>query len=45
MVQCHVFTLVARDAIRRGVTPIIIDNTNTRAFEMKPYVAAVSIMK
>ena len=32
----------AREAMRRGISPIIIDNTNTRCIEMKPYVAAVS---
>ncbi|XP_053564436.1 NEDD4-binding protein 2-like 1 [Bombina bombina] len=29
----------ARKAMRRGNTPIIIDNTNVQAWEMKPYVA------
>src|SRR5690606_1663060 len=25
-------------AMQRGVTPIVVDNTNTRAYEMKQYV-------
>jgi len=33
---------IAKDAMRHGVTPVIIDNTNTRCHEMRPYVAAVS---
>lgn len=28
------------DAMERGVSPIIVDNTNTQAWEMKPYVEA-----
>lgn len=28
----------AEDAMRAGISPIIIDNTNTEAWEMKPYV-------
>lgn len=32
----------AKDAMRRGISPVIIDNTNTKCHEMKPYVAAVS---
>lgn len=28
--------------MRRGISPVIIDNTNTTCHEMKPYVAAVS---
>lgn len=30
----------AEDAMRSGVSPIIIDNTNTEAWEMRPYVKA-----
>lgn len=30
----------AEEAMKKGVSPIIIDNTNTQAWEMKPYVAA-----
>ncbi|KAJ7326680.1 hypothetical protein JRQ81_016439 [Phrynocephalus forsythii] len=29
----------AKEAFEKGITPIIIDNTNTQAWEMKPYVA------
>ncbi|CAF1626827.1 unnamed protein product [Adineta ricciae] len=29
----------ASDALKRQVTPVIIDNTNTQTWEMKPYVA------
>ncbi|XP_033017124.1 NEDD4-binding protein 2 isoform X2 [Lacerta agilis] len=29
----------AKEAFEKGTTPIIIDNTNTQAWEMKPYVA------
>lgn len=28
----------AKDAMRKGQTPVIIDNTNTQLWEMKPYV-------
>ena len=34
----------AKEAMRHGVSPIIIDNTNTMCHEMKPYVVAVSDM-
>jgi predicted kinase len=30
----------AEESMKNGVSPIIIDNTNTQAWEMKPYVAA-----
>jgi len=30
----------AEEAMRKGISPIIIDNTNTQAWEMKPYVEA-----
>ncbi|XP_032079865.1 NEDD4-binding protein 2 isoform X2 [Thamnophis elegans] len=29
----------AKDAFEKRITPIIIDNTNTQAWEMKPYIA------
>ena len=32
----------ARDAMKTGNSPVIIDNTNTNAWEMKPYVLLVS---
>lgn len=35
--------LSAKDAMRDGRSPIIIDNTNTQAWEMKPYVQMVSM--
>ena len=38
----HSVYCTAKDAMRRGISPIIIDNTNTKCHEMKPYVAAVS---
>lgn len=31
----------ASDALKKNITPIIIDNTNTQVWEMKPYVAMV----
>ena len=34
--------LPARDAMKAGRSPVIIDNTNTNAWEMKPYVLLVS---
>jgi hypothetical protein len=34
---------LASDAFKRNISPIIIDNTNTQAWEMKPYVAMVNI--
>ena len=33
---------LARDAMKTGNSPVIIDNTNTNAWEMKPYVLLVS---
>ncbi len=33
----------ASDAVKRNLSPIIIDNTNTQVWEMKPYVAMVNI--
>lgn len=32
----------AKQAIDQGRSPVIIDNTNTQAWEMKPYVEMVS---
>lgn len=32
----------AKEEFEKRVTPIIIDNTNIQAWEMKPYVALVS---
>ncbi|XP_067844583.1 NEDD4-binding protein 2 [Heptranchias perlo] len=29
----------AKDAMEKGYSPVIIDNTNTQAWEMKPYIA------
>jgi hypothetical protein len=34
---------LASDAFKRNISPIIIDNTNTTSWEMKPYVAMVNI--
>ena len=34
--------IVAREVMEKGITPLIIDNTNTQAWEMKPYVSMVS---
>lgn len=36
--------LTAEDAMRDGRSPIIIDNTNIQAWEMKPYVRMVSVV-
>lgn len=33
----------AKDAMHDGRSPIIIDNTNLQAWEMKPYVKMVGI--
>lgn len=33
--------LSAEDAMRDGRSPVIIDNTNIQAWEMKPYVQMV----
>ena len=44
-VKVHVHNMylsLARDAMRTGNNPVIIDNTNTNAWEMKPYVLLVS---
>lgn len=30
----------AEEAMKNGISPIVIDNTNTQAWEMKPYVLA-----
>ncbi|CAF4618688.1 unnamed protein product [Rotaria sp. Silwood1] len=38
--EAHRFTCRrASDALKRNISPIIIDNTNTQTWEMKPYVA------
>jgi hypothetical protein len=37
------FIYLASDAFKRNISPIIIDNTNTTSWEMKPYVAMVNI--
>lgn len=34
--------LSAKEAFEMRISPIIIDNTNVQAWEMKPYVALVS---
>lgn len=34
--------IAAKQAMDQGRSPIIIDNTNTQAWEMKPYVEAVN---
>lgn len=34
---------IAKKAFHRGISPIIIDNTNMQGWEMKPYVAQVSL--
>lgn len=38
----HVY-FSAKEAFERRISPIIIDNTNIQAWEMKPYVTLVSI--
>lgn len=35
--------LIAKEAFERGANPIIIDNTNMQGWEMRPYVAQVSV--
>lgn len=35
------FSISASDAFKRHISPIIIDNTNTQAWEMKSYVVMV----
>jgi hypothetical protein len=42
LISFFVFHL-ASDALKRNLSPIIIDNTNTQTWEMKPYVAMVII--
>lgn len=39
----NVYPLSAENAMRDGRSPIIIDNTNLQAWEMKPYVRMVNI--
>lgn len=44
--RCMLFTVVlhcvtARKAMQNGISPIIIDNTNLHAWEMKPYAVMV----
>ena len=39
-VTSHPYT--ARLAMANGVSPVIIDNTNTAAWQMKPYATMVS---
>lgn len=34
----------AKEAFEKRITPIIIDNTNIQTWEMKPYVALVSML-
>lgn len=36
-----VFFLAAKSALEKHQSPVIIDNTNTQAWEMKPYVSMV----
>lgn len=35
--------IIAKEAFERGKNPIIIDNTNMQGWEMRPYVAQVSV--
>ena len=39
---CSYLFPLARDAMKKGRSPVVIDNTNTNAWEMKPYVLLVS---
>lgn len=39
----NLFFISAKQAINQGRSPVIIDNTNTQAWEMKPYVEMVSM--
>ena len=49
VVQCYInhtfppFTNLAKEAMLEGRSPIIIDNTNVEAWEMKPYVKMVGV--
>lgn len=38
-----VILFIAKEAFEKGANPIIIDNTNMQAWEMRPYVAQVSM--
>lgn len=40
---CTRVSLSAKEAFEMKISPIIIDNTNIQAWEMKPYVTLVSI--
>ena len=40
---CQLYA-AAKEAFERGANPIIIDNTNMQGWEMKPYVALVSLL-
>ena len=42
IVQTNCFSYLASDASKRNISPIIIDNTITQAWETKPYVAIVN---
>ena len=39
----NLFFISAKQAINQGRSPVIIDNTNTQAWEMKPYVEMVNM--
>lgn len=46
LIVSHCFVHVyfsAKEAFEMRISPIIIDNTNIQAWEMKPYVTLVSI--
>ena len=36
--------VVAKSALEKLLSPVIIDNTNTQAWEMKPYVSMVGAL-
>lgn len=38
------FFIAAQQAMEQGRSPVIIDNTNTQAWEMKPYVEVVGFV-
>ena len=43
MTRKYVF-VAAKSALEKLISPVIIDNTNTQCWEMKPYVAMVRVL-
>ena len=38
-----IFFIAAKSALEKLISPVIIDNTNTQCWEMKPYVSMVRV--